>query len=32
MAGFFSPKSRGAQASFHDSRIEVHPGGIDKLW
>ncbi|TVL90345.1 GNAT family N-acetyltransferase [Streptomyces sp. SAJ15] len=32
MADFFSPEARQARASFHDSRIEVYPGEIDKLW
>ncbi|WFB11238.1 GNAT family N-acetyltransferase [Streptomyces sp. LX-29] len=32
MADFFSPAARQARASFHDSRIEVYPGEIDKLW
>jgi GNAT superfamily N-acetyltransferase len=32
MAGFFSAGARQAEAAFHDSRIELYPGTIDKLW
>ncbi|OIJ88214.1 GNAT family N-acetyltransferase [Streptomyces colonosanans] len=32
MADFFSLKSRKAQASLRNSRIELYPGEIDKLW
>lgn len=32
MACFFSEESRRREASFHDARIALHPGGIDKLW
>ncbi|MYV46042.1 GNAT family N-acetyltransferase [Streptomyces sp. SID2888] len=32
MADFFSPAGQQAQASFRHSRIELHPGEIDKLW
>lgn len=32
MAGFFSPEGRQAESSFRDSRIELYPGRIDKLW
>ncbi|MBT2510148.1 GNAT family N-acetyltransferase [Streptomyces sp. ISL-98] len=32
MADFFSPEARQAEASFRDSRIELYPGEIDKLW
>lgn len=32
MADFFSPEARQTEASFRDSRIELYPGEIDKLW
>ncbi|MEU6071309.1 MULTISPECIES: GNAT family N-acetyltransferase [Streptomyces] len=32
MAGFFSPEARRAEALFRDSRVELYPGEIDKLW
>ncbi|GGU84355.1 hypothetical protein GCM10010211_57890 [Streptomyces albospinus] len=32
MADFFSSVARQAEASFRDSRIELYPGEIDKLW
>lgn len=32
MAAFFSPEARRAEALFRDSRIELYPGEIDKLW
>ncbi|MDH6708770.1 aminoglycoside 2'-N-acetyltransferase I [Kitasatospora sp. MAA19] len=32
MADFFSPEGRRAEASFRDSRIELYPGEIDRLW
>ncbi|WP_055490844.1 GNAT family N-acetyltransferase [Streptomyces sp. TP-A0356] len=32
MADFFSHKGRRAEASFHDSRIGLYPGEIDRLW
>ncbi|MFF9092432.1 GNAT family N-acetyltransferase [Streptomyces sp. NPDC014802] len=32
MACFFTPDSRAAEPSFHDSRIALHSGRIDKLW
>jgi aminoglycoside 2'-N-acetyltransferase I len=32
MADFFSPAARQAQVTFHNSRIELYPGEIDKLW
>ncbi|QHC22905.1 GNAT family N-acetyltransferase [Streptomyces sp. GS7] len=32
MADFFSSAAREAEASFHESRIELYPGEIDKLW
>ncbi|MFF5210458.1 GNAT family N-acetyltransferase [Streptosporangium sp. NPDC000396] len=32
MADFFSAEGRRHQSSFHDSRIELYPGEIDKLW
>ncbi|MEV0588650.1 GNAT family N-acetyltransferase [Nonomuraea sp. NPDC050310] len=32
MAGFFSATSRRHRTSFHDARIQLHPGLIDKLW
>ncbi|MFE1171433.1 GNAT family N-acetyltransferase [Streptomyces sp. NPDC058773] len=32
MADFFSPLGRRHRSSFPDSRIEVYPGGIDRLW
>ncbi|MCC9307246.1 GNAT family N-acetyltransferase [Kitasatospora sp. RB6PN24] len=32
MADFFSPAGRQARASFPHSRVELHPGEIDKLW
>ena len=32
MAAFFSPGARRAEATFLDSRIELYPGDIDKLW
>ncbi|MGW1894400.1 GNAT family N-acetyltransferase [Streptomyces sp. NPDC002004] len=32
MGDFFSPAARRARASFHDCRIDLHPGEIDKLW
>ncbi|UXY33033.1 hypothetical protein [Streptomyces sp. HUAS TT20] len=32
MAAFFSPEARRAEGLFRDSRIELYPGEIDKLW
>ncbi|MGW3228750.1 GNAT family N-acetyltransferase [Kitasatospora sp. NPDC001095] len=32
MACFFSLRCQDVQASFHDTRIELYPGEIDKLW
>ncbi|WP_354637577.1 GNAT family N-acetyltransferase [Kitasatospora camelliae] len=32
MAAFLSPAARRAEASFHDSRIGLYPGVIDRLW
>jgi hypothetical protein len=32
MADFFSPAGRQARPAFPHSRIELHPGEIDKLW
>ncbi|MEV6318923.1 GNAT family N-acetyltransferase [Streptomyces sp. NPDC051776] len=32
MACFFSEESRRREISFHDARIQLYPGEIDKLW
>ncbi|MGW3208698.1 GNAT family N-acetyltransferase [Streptomyces sp. NPDC001135] len=32
MADFFSHRARATEASFLDSRVELFPGRIDKLW
>lgn len=32
MADFFSAAGRQAQAAFQDSRIQLYPGEIDRLW
>lgn len=32
MGDFFSPAARREQASFHNARIELYPGQIDRLW
>ncbi|MEU7058140.1 GNAT family N-acetyltransferase [Streptomyces sp. NPDC046197] len=32
MADFFSPEGQKAEEAFRDSRIELYPGEIDKLW
>ncbi|MGW1375073.1 GNAT family N-acetyltransferase [Streptomyces sp. NPDC002446] len=32
MADFFSPAARQSRDAFPHSRIELHPGDIDKLW
>jgi aminoglycoside 2'-N-acetyltransferase I len=32
LGAFFSARARSHQLSFHDSRIELYPGEIDKLW
>lgn len=32
MGDFFSPAARREQASFHNARIELYPGEIDRLW
>ncbi|WP_244178732.1 GNAT family N-acetyltransferase [Streptomyces rubellomurinus] len=32
MACFFSHRCRDARAAFHDTRIGLYPGEIDKLW
>lgn len=32
MAAFFSPRARQAEAAFQDSRVELYPGEIDRLW
>ncbi|MER6048244.1 GNAT family N-acetyltransferase [Streptomyces sp. NPDC001793] len=32
MAAFFSDRARRARTAFHDSRIALHPGDIDRLW
>ncbi|MFL5799307.1 MAG: GNAT family N-acetyltransferase [Actinomycetota bacterium] len=32
LGAFFSPLARSHQRDFHDSRIELYPGEIDKLW
>ncbi|MEU6218887.1 GNAT family N-acetyltransferase [Streptomyces sp. NPDC047022] len=32
MAAFFSAGGRTGEASFHGSRIELHPGETDRLW
>ena len=32
MGDFFSAAAREEQGLFYDTRIELHPGEIDKLW
>jgi GNAT superfamily N-acetyltransferase len=32
LAGFFSGRARSREASFRDSRIELFPGQVDRLW
>ncbi|MGW1259017.1 GNAT family N-acetyltransferase [Streptomyces sp. NPDC002513] len=32
LGDFFSARARQSRMSFHDSRIELYPGEIDKLW
>ncbi len=32
MAAFFTPRARRASARFTDTRIELYPGEIDRLW
>lgn len=32
VAAFFTPRAQEAQATFHHTRIALHPGTIDKLW
>ena len=32
MGDFFSPAARRGQASFHNARIGLYPGEIDRLW
>ncbi|MEU6095115.1 GNAT family N-acetyltransferase [Streptomyces sp. NPDC047079] len=32
LGGFFSARARQRRTSFHDSRVELYPGEIDKLW
>ncbi|SHG76719.1 GNAT family N-acetyltransferase [Streptoalloteichus hindustanus] len=32
MGNFFTPRGQQNRRAFHHSRVEVHPGEIDKLW
>jgi aminoglycoside 2'-N-acetyltransferase I len=32
LAAFFTPLAHQAEATFHNARIPLHPGHIDKLW